>query len=354
MGEAKHVRLRVGVIGLGRLWETRHKPSLARLHDRFRVTAVYDQVYRRAEIEAEQLGCAPAEGLAALVERPDVDVVYLLSPQWFGLHPVDLACAAGKPVYCALPLAGDLAELEALARRVDESGHRLHARVRPPVLPGDPAAQGAAGHDAGAAPADPRPLPALRLRPLRHAGPDHPDRARPAADRPGELPARLVLVPVPGAARSSVQRVAVRGDPRRARASRARISRASSPRSPAGAIGPDRLRPLSPAPLGRGQPVPAAPGFQVFAERGPPGSSCPSGSSGGTRAARTRSGCRWSRRSATCSTTSSTGWSAATSRWRRRSATPWRSPGSSSDLKQSQGEGLVVRASRPGEEGPTP
>ena len=122
MGESKHVRLRVGVIGLGRLWETRHKPSLARLKDRFRITAVYDQVYRRAEIEAAQLDCAACQGLAALVERPDVDVIYLLSPQWFGLHPAHLACAAGKAVYCGLPLAGDQAELESLIQRVDETG----------------------------------------------------------------------------------------------------------------------------------------------------------------------------------------------------------------------------------------
>jgi predicted dehydrogenase len=122
LGESKHIRLGVGVVGLGRLWESRHRPSLARLQDRFQVTAVYDQVYRRAEIEAEHLECSACMGLAALVERPDVDVVYLLSPQWFGLHPAHLACAAGKAVYCGLPLAGDLVELEALAKRVDETG----------------------------------------------------------------------------------------------------------------------------------------------------------------------------------------------------------------------------------------
>jgi len=122
LGESKQVRLQVGVIGLGRLWETRHKPSLARLQDRFRVTAVYDQVFRRAANEAEQLGCVACEGLASLIERPDVDVVYLLTPQWFGLHPGHLACKAGKPVYCGLPLAGDCAELELLTRRVIDSG----------------------------------------------------------------------------------------------------------------------------------------------------------------------------------------------------------------------------------------
>jgi predicted dehydrogenase len=91
------------------------------MDDRFRVTAVYDQVYRRAEMEAGQIGCAACEGLSALVERPDVDVIYLLSRQWFGLHPIALACAAGKPVYCALPLANDLEELEELVKLVETS-----------------------------------------------------------------------------------------------------------------------------------------------------------------------------------------------------------------------------------------
>src|SRR3954454_161125 len=118
----RQVRLRVGVIGLRRLWETRHKPALIRLRDRFQVTAVYDQVMRRAELEAGQLGCAAAEGLVALVERPDVDVVYVLTPQWFGFYPIEIACAARKPIYCALPLASEPQELESLTARVEASG----------------------------------------------------------------------------------------------------------------------------------------------------------------------------------------------------------------------------------------
>jgi predicted dehydrogenase len=56
------------------------------------------------------------------VDHPDVDAIYLLSPQWFGLHPAHLACSARKPVYCGLPLAGDSAELEKLTQRVEETG----------------------------------------------------------------------------------------------------------------------------------------------------------------------------------------------------------------------------------------
>jgi len=110
------------VIGLGRLWEARHKPALTRLSERFQVTAVYDQVARRASVEAGHLGCSAVEGLTALVERPDVDVVYLLSPQWFGVHPIGLACTHRKPIYCAVPLADDPESLDPLIALIRSSG----------------------------------------------------------------------------------------------------------------------------------------------------------------------------------------------------------------------------------------
>ncbi len=114
MAASRNVRLRVAVIGLGRLWEGRHKTALGRLSDRFRVTALYDQVARRAIIQAAEQRCVAPEGLAATIERPDVDVVYLLNPQWFGLHAARLALASGKPVFSALPVAHHPEELEAL------------------------------------------------------------------------------------------------------------------------------------------------------------------------------------------------------------------------------------------------
>lgn len=116
------MKLRIGVIGLGRLWEARHKPALLRLGQRFQVTAVYDQVARRAAMEAQALGCRAAEGLTDLIHGSDVDAVYLLAPQWFAFHAAELACAAGKAIYCAVPPAADPAGLEALAGAVRASG----------------------------------------------------------------------------------------------------------------------------------------------------------------------------------------------------------------------------------------
>ncbi len=122
MGASKNQRLRVGVIGLGRLWEARHKPALSRLVDHFQVVAVYDQVNLRGELEARQLGCTAAEGLVELFSRPDVDVIYFLTHQWFGLHPLALACEHRKPIFCALPAAAEPQGLEGLADAIRQSG----------------------------------------------------------------------------------------------------------------------------------------------------------------------------------------------------------------------------------------
>lgn len=107
MGVSSGARLRVGVVGLGRLWEARHKPALARMRDRIQIVAVYDQVARRAAIEANGLRCEVAGGMAAMIAREDIEAVYVLTPQWFGLHPIRLACEHRKPIYCALSPAAD-------------------------------------------------------------------------------------------------------------------------------------------------------------------------------------------------------------------------------------------------------
>jgi predicted dehydrogenase len=114
-------RLRVGIIGLGRRWR-RYRLVLARLGDDFQVRAVCDHVALRAEAEARALGCAAAAGPVDLLGREDVEAVLVLDRQWFGLWPLECACAAGKPVLCAVPLADDDAHADELAVRVRDRG----------------------------------------------------------------------------------------------------------------------------------------------------------------------------------------------------------------------------------------
>ena len=194
---------------------------------------------------------------------------------------------------------------------------------------------------AGTAPAGARTFAALRIRPLRDPGPDHPDRPGAAVDRPGQLPARLVWLRLPVAARGRAGH-AVPGHPRRRPwRRRSRTSRASWPTF----AGARRPRSRSADTIGRcwGDasrflPPPGLPGLRRARGRLP-------GDARADPVVRRRAGSRtngspWSRPSATCSTTSSIAWSAAIIRWRRRSGTPWPSPGwsATSGAARSKGE----------------
>ena len=131
-------RVRLGVVGLGRLWEARHKPALGRLRDRFEVVCLYDQVARRAAIEARQIGCRTSDSLVELVTGREIDAVYVLSPQWFGWHAVELAVEHDRPVYCALPPAAHGPDLERASARLAQTGSvfvpELPRRVYPATL----------------------------------------------------------------------------------------------------------------------------------------------------------------------------------------------------------------------------
>lgn len=128
------MRLRVGVIGLGRRWQ-RYRSLLARLREHVEVRAVYDQVVRRAEIEAEPFSCAAAGGPAELLERPDVEAVLLLDAQWYGLWPLEHACRVNKPVLCALSPASDAAHADAVCERIQGRGLPVLMALPPLLAP---------------------------------------------------------------------------------------------------------------------------------------------------------------------------------------------------------------------------
>ena len=116
------MKLRVGLVGLGNVWENRHRPALRALSDRFEVRAVCEPVAHRAELAAKDFGAAAVDGYRALAEREDVDAVMVLSSQWFGPLPILAACDAGKAVYCAAPLDFQPDQAAQIKERVERSG----------------------------------------------------------------------------------------------------------------------------------------------------------------------------------------------------------------------------------------
>jgi predicted dehydrogenase len=123
------MKLRVGIVGLGDQWETRHLPALRALADRFEVRGICEQVTHRAERAASQLGTVAMDGFRALVAREDIDAVLCLAEQWYGITPILAACDHGKAVYSAIDLPVDAQEAQALRARVDEAGIAFMAEL---------------------------------------------------------------------------------------------------------------------------------------------------------------------------------------------------------------------------------
>jgi predicted dehydrogenase len=117
------MKLRVGIVGLGEAWESRHRPALRTLSDRFEVRAVCCEVAHLAQQAARDFAAQEVDGFRALAAREDIDVVMILAPEWYGPLPVFAACDHGKSVYCGAALdIDDPAQARNLRQRVEQAG----------------------------------------------------------------------------------------------------------------------------------------------------------------------------------------------------------------------------------------
>lgn len=116
------MKLRLALIGQGKDWQTRHQPALRLMQDRFEVRAVYHAVAALAEPVAREFRAEPAQGLRAMIQRPDIDAVMMLDSDWFGTAPLLMACEAGKSVYCGAEVDFNDGDAIHLRKLVDQSG----------------------------------------------------------------------------------------------------------------------------------------------------------------------------------------------------------------------------------------
>lgn len=116
------MKIKVGLVGLGDQWESRHRPALLALADRFDVRAICCEVAQKGEKVAREFGAAALDGFRAMICRDDIEAILALAPDWVGPLPILAACEAGKAVYSsvALDIAPD--QVGEIRQRVQESG----------------------------------------------------------------------------------------------------------------------------------------------------------------------------------------------------------------------------------------
>jgi predicted dehydrogenase len=68
--------------------------------DRFEVKAVYSSVATLAQQMAREFNANAEDSFRSLIQRQDVDAVFMLESDWYGLSPIQAACEFGKAVYC--------------------------------------------------------------------------------------------------------------------------------------------------------------------------------------------------------------------------------------------------------------
>lgn len=140
MPERRERPLSVGVLGCADIAWRRVLPALAGAGET-RVAAVAGRNPEKTRRFAERFGCAPVDGYAALLERDDVEAVYVPLPAALHAEWVERALLAGKHVLAEKPLTTDGGRTGRLLALARERGlalmenvmfvhHRQHAEVR--------------------------------------------------------------------------------------------------------------------------------------------------------------------------------------------------------------------------------
>jgi len=119
-------RIRVGIIGTGRIADFVHLPSLRLCAELCEVVAVASRDFAKGKAFAARWGI-PRTHLAwhALLDDPEVDAVVICPPSDLNVAVASAALAAGKHVLCEKPLALTFPEARTLAEAAERGG-RTH------------------------------------------------------------------------------------------------------------------------------------------------------------------------------------------------------------------------------------
>ncbi|HFT0496909.1 TPA: Gfo/Idh/MocA family protein [Klebsiella pneumoniae] len=121
-------KLKVGIIGCGRIAFVKHFPAFAKAKERVELVAFCDVVLERAIEAASQFGAAGAKTYSdykLLLEDKSIDVVYVLTPNNSHSPLTVAALEAGKHVLCEKPMAATTADAKKMLEAAKRTGKKL-------------------------------------------------------------------------------------------------------------------------------------------------------------------------------------------------------------------------------------
>lgn len=106
--------VKIGIIGIGTVSQLMHLPILSGLHDQYKITAVSDVSPTQRAFIAEQYNAKAYEDPYEMVKDPNVDAVFVCSPDQYHAAYALAAIEAGKHVFVEKPVTLCMEDLEKL------------------------------------------------------------------------------------------------------------------------------------------------------------------------------------------------------------------------------------------------
>lgn len=118
-------RVRVGMIGCGSIAEGAHLPAVAALPGLVQLVAVADVRESAAKAAAAPFGADVYTDYRKLLQRDDIEMVIITTPEFLHREQVVAAAIAGKQILCEKPMAPTLADADAMIAACERAGVRL-------------------------------------------------------------------------------------------------------------------------------------------------------------------------------------------------------------------------------------
>lgn len=116
---------KIGIVGCGGIAHQKHFPALNKVKDRVEVIALCDIILERAEKAVEEVGEPDAKVYTDyhdLINNPDVEIVYVLTPNVAHCEISVAALEAGKHVLCEKPMAANVFDAQRMMDAYKKSG----------------------------------------------------------------------------------------------------------------------------------------------------------------------------------------------------------------------------------------